>query len=250
MSKKIDQRRQEILSLVNEFGTIDFSELHKRFSDVSEVTLRKDLSCLDEAQKLMRTHGGAKSIPSALNYYYRSSINIREKQEIAKKASALIKESDSVFISAGTTCAELAKVLPDYPLYVCSDGVYTVSNIANQPNISVELLGGEVDLNIMRVEGPAALNRLNNMHFSIAFIGAFSIHPELGFSHGSSMTTAILEKVIENSDRSVVLADSQKFNYAFTQHRIPLDHIDCIVTNGELSEDYHTAFNNKGIEII
>ena len=250
MSKKIVQRRQEILSLVNEYGTIDFFEIRRRFPDVSEVTLRKDLSYLDETQKIMRTHGGAKSIPSALNYYYRSSINIHEKQEIAKKAAALINEGDSIFISAGTTCAELAKVLPEYPLCVCSDGVYTVSNIANQSNISVELLGGEVDLNIMRVEGPTVLNRLENKHFSLAFIGAFSIHPELGFSHGSSMTTAILERVIENSEKNVVLADSEKFNFAFTQHRIPLEHIDCIVTDGNIPKEYQLAFQSKGITVI
>ena len=250
MSKNIQERRKEILSMVNELGTIEFSAIKEMYPNISEVTLRKDLAYLDETNQLMRTHGGAKSIPSALYYFYRSNINIAEKQVIARKAVNLINEMEDIFISAGTTCAELAKILPDFPLRVVSDGVYTVSNISNLPNISVQLLGGDVDLNIMRVEGLSVLNALENMHFTTAFLGAFAIHPELGYSHNSSMTAAILEKVIEHSDRVIMLAHSEKFNYSFTQYRIPVSHIGTIVTTDKVDKNFLRNLENKGITIM
>lgn len=250
MSVKTDLRRQEMLCLVNELGTVDFSQIKDAFPNISEVTLRKDLAFLDSTNQLMRTHGGAKSIPSALNYFYRSNINFSEKQYVARKAVSLIHETDSIFISAGTTCAELARLLPDFPLHVISDGVYTVINIPNLQNISVELLGGDVDLNIMRVEGLSVLNRLDTMHFSVAFLGALAIHPELGYSYNSSMTAAILEKVIEHSDRVVMLADSDKFNYSFTQHRIPISHINTIVTDDKADTRFIDELKAKGIDVL
>ena len=182
MGKSIEKRREEILSLVNKYGTLDFAQLRKAFPDISDVTLRKDMQYLDDSQQAIRTHGGIKSIPSALNYYYRSNVNRGLKKAIAIKAAGLIRPGDSIFLSAGTTCAEMARYLPVFPLKVCSDGVYTVSNISMLPNMSVQLIGGDVDLNIMRVEGISALNYLDSCHFTMAFVGALSVNPDYGFA--------------------------------------------------------------------
>ena len=167
MAKNIDLRRQAILDLVNKYGTLDFQQLRNAFPGVSDVTLRKDLQYLDDTQQATRTHGGVRSIPSALNYFYRANVNTEKKRAIAAKAVSLIRPGTSIFISAGSTCAELARCLPVFPLKVCSDGICTISNISALPNISVELLGGDVDLNIMRVEGISVLNRLDALHYAV-----------------------------------------------------------------------------------
>ena len=105
MGKSIEKRREEILSLVNKYGTLDFAQLRKAFPDISDVTLRKDMQYLDDSQQAIRTHCGIKSIPSALNYYYRSNVNRVLKKAIAIKAAGLIRPGDSIFLSAGTTCS-------------------------------------------------------------------------------------------------------------------------------------------------
>ncbi len=250
MGRNIHERRKEILSLVNQCGTLDFTQLRERFPDVSDVTLRKDLQYLDETHQAMRTHGGIKSIPSALNYYYRSNVNQDKKRTIARKATELIHPGDSIFISAGTTCAELARCLPAFPVRVCSDGVYTVSSMANLPNISVELLGGDVDLNIMRVEGIAALNNLEGKYFSTAFMSAMCVHPDYGFAHNTAMTVAILEKVIEHSDKVVLLADTTKFFNTFFPYSIPITSVDVIVTDEIPPDEIVACYEEKGITII
>lgn len=250
MGKSIEERRHEILDLVNRCGTLDFSQLRESFPGISDVTLRKDLQYLDDAHLAMRTHGGIKSIPSALNYYYRANVNHDLKKTIAAKASALIHPGDSIFISAGTTCAELARCLPVFPLKVCSDGVYTVSNISTLPNISVQLLGGEVDLNIMRVEGISALNQLEGCHFTVAFMSALTVDVNYGFAHNSAMTVAILEKVIERSDRSIVLLDSTKARGGFYPHTVSLSSVDTLVTDDAFPAAAADALRRKGIEII
>lgn len=248
--KSIDARRMEILNMVNQSGSLSFSQLRDSFPNVSDVTLRKDLQYLDNTKQAIRTHGGIKSIPSALNYFYRANVNHEEKKEIAAKASGLIHPGNSVFISAGTSCAELAHSLPLFPLKICSDGVYTIINIAALPNISVELLGGDVDLNIMRVEGIAALDRLNSMHFSVAFMSALAADPDYGFAHNSAMTVAILEKVIAHSDRVIVLLDSTKISKDFYPYTIPFSRVNTIVTDHDFPKDIADRFRAKGIEVI
>lgn len=250
LRKSIDERRKAILSMVTKSGTMNFAQLRKAFPEISDVTLRKDLKFLDDTQQAVRTHGGIKSIPSALHYYYRANVNHDKKKAIAAKASGLIQPGDFIFISAGSTCAELARCLPIFPLKVCSDGVYTVSNISTLPNISVELLGGDVDLNIMRVEGISVLNRLDSCHFTVAFMGALCINPDYGFAHNSAMTVAILNKVIEHSDKVVVILDSTKVNDSFYPYSIPLSSADILVTDSEFPAEIADGLMARGIEII
>lgn len=250
MAKSIDKRRREILNMVAEYGTVDFTQLRKAFPEVSDVTLRKDLQYLDDTQQAIRTHGGIKSIPSALNYFYRSNINRDLKKSIAAKATSLLRPGDSVFISAGTTCAEMARCLPPFPLKVCSDGVYTVSNISSMPNISVSLLGGDVDLDILRVEGISTLNQLDSCHFTIAFMSAMSVNLDYGFSHASPMTTTILQKVIDHSDKVAVLLDSTKISDIFSPHTIAFSRVDVLVTDSQFPEEAAELLRAKGLEII
>lgn len=58
---KLQQRREAIVSLVNQRGTISFVELKKQFN-TSEMTLRRDLEALDQQRRIVRIHGGAKSV--------------------------------------------------------------------------------------------------------------------------------------------------------------------------------------------
>ena len=250
MGKSIEKRRREILNLVGEYGSVDFSQLRRVFPDVSDVTLRKDLQYLDDTQQAIRTHGGIKSIPSALNYFYRANVNRDLKRNIAAKAVSLLRPGDSIFISAGTTCAEMARCLPIFPLKVCSDGIYTVSNISTLPNLSVTMLGGDVDLNIQRVEGISTLNQLESCHFTMAFIGALSVNLDYGFAHNSAMTAAILEKVIQRSEKTAVLMDSSKVSNQFSPNIIPFSRVDLLVSDDGLPEEAALLLRAKGLEIL
>ena len=197
----MEKRRQAIRDIVNQLGEVNFAQLKELFPEVSDVTLRKDLKFLDETQQLIRVHGGAKSLPYLLNYHYRSSLHREEKQLIAAKAAKLINPHDSVYITAGTTCVELAAILPAMPLYVFTDGLNTAASFPYSPDINVEIFGGEVDLNVMRIGGPSVLDALNNLRFNIAFLGTPGFHPDYGFANLSSSIAAIFLKVIERSEK-------------------------------------------------
>ncbi len=58
----MELRRNAIVELINDKGTVSFSQLKAAFPNVSEMTLRTDLKLLDEANRILRVHGGAKSV--------------------------------------------------------------------------------------------------------------------------------------------------------------------------------------------
>ena len=58
----MEQRRNDIVSFVNENGSVTFAQIKERFAGVSEMTLRTDLKVLDQQNRIIRIHGGAKSL--------------------------------------------------------------------------------------------------------------------------------------------------------------------------------------------
>ena len=57
----MEMRRNAIVELINEKGTVSFSQIKDAFPNVSEMTLRTDLKLLDEAKRILRIHGDRKS---------------------------------------------------------------------------------------------------------------------------------------------------------------------------------------------
>ena len=66
MSKRnTQQRRHLIVQQVNELGEVSVEALNKQFN-ISEVTIRKDLSALESSGLLLRRYGGAIALPKEI----------------------------------------------------------------------------------------------------------------------------------------------------------------------------------------
>lgn len=110
----MEQRRNAIVEFINEKGNITFAQLEKKFPNVSQMTLRTDLKTLDEMRKIVRVHGGAKSVEVVLgtdDYIGQRAVrNVEEKESIAKKAIEFIRPNITIFLDSGSTTTELAKI--------------------------------------------------------------------------------------------------------------------------------------------
>ena len=103
----MEQRRNQIVELVNRKGSISFAQLKEAFPSVSEMTLRTDLKALDEARRVVRVHGGVKSVEQVVGtddlLSRRSARNAEAKQIIAEKAAALLRPNTTLFLDSGST---------------------------------------------------------------------------------------------------------------------------------------------------
>ena len=72
----LPERHSRILSLLQQNGSISVTQLSELFK-VSEVTIRKDLSYLEQQKKLYRTHGSAILISP---YISDRHVNVRRKR--------------------------------------------------------------------------------------------------------------------------------------------------------------------------
>src|SRR5690606_33186901 len=111
--KNITKRHQFILERLKDKGQITIPELIDQ-TQVSGVTIRKDLKFLEDKGLIFITRGGA----SLTNPYTidrpileKETINAPQKKKIARAAIRLIGQNDAVIIGSGTTAFELARQL-------------------------------------------------------------------------------------------------------------------------------------------
>lgn len=88
------ERQQEIISLLNEYGSISVSKLSKLLY-TSAPTIRRDLSALENQGKILRTHGGAVLRNAAENeipLMLREDSNNKSKKNNCTKGSMFYKK--------------------------------------------------------------------------------------------------------------------------------------------------------------
>ena len=126
------ERHQDILKLLGKQKSITVKELCNALY-ASPATIRRDLSTLEEAGLLRRSHGGAvlnEIFPDQIPVTLRANKNITEKKRIAAKASALVQPGDTIFVDASTTTFYMANYLRT---------VQDITVITNNPHLSIAL---------------------------------------------------------------------------------------------------------------
>ena len=98
------ERQNKIVEMVNTEGSVLVKELSELF-DVTEDSIRKDLSLLEKKGLLNKTYGGA--VKNRVNTHelyvsQRKGKNVEEKKEIARKDFELIEEGDLIFLDIST----------------------------------------------------------------------------------------------------------------------------------------------------
>ena len=248
----LPERHSRILALLQQSGSISVAQLSERFR-VSEVTIRKDLSYLEQQKKLYRTHGSAILISPYISDRHvneKEKKNVVEKQAIGAAAAALIAQNDSIIIASGTTMAFLAReIKPEGRLTVITAAVPVTQILSQDPDIDVIQLGGITRTSSVSVVGPFAEQMLRNFNCSKLFIGVDGVDPEFGLTTTNMLEASLNRAMIEAAQKVVVLADSSKFGRRGFSKICDLQSVDRIITDSNIQPLYLERLRERGIEV-
>lgn len=250
----MEQRRKDIVDFINEKGSVSFAQLEKRFTQVSQMTLRTDLKTLDEAKKIVRVHGGAKSVDVVLgtdDYIERRAVrNVEEKEEIARKALPLIRPNTTVYLDSGSTIAVLAKIWPDQPNFIFTNSIACVMELSKLKQPQVFLLGGELNKYSMSLCGVQALESVKKVNFDMSFLGITSYSPDVGFSCGVLMESYLKKAVLKQSEKKVVLMDYSKLDKKSTFHICYLEETDMVISGQNIPQEFRSGCEKAGVDLL
>ncbi len=243
-------RHDQILRIVSRLRTVTVQELTERL-EVSEVTIRKDLTILEEMGKIVRTRGGAllaEDRAEMRDIHIRREEHRDEKQRIASRARGFISEEDTIFIDAGTTLTLLALQIVEMNLRVVTDSLDAMNVLADAPGISLISIGGNYRKDAGSFIGATAIETLGDLQIGSCFVGATGFSAAGVFSSQNIIESQMKSKVLEVSKRRIILADSSKFNKdAFSVFARPSD-VDIVITDRWI--DGMRGLQELGVEVV
>jgi len=255
------QREKQILKLIGERGFLTFKEL-ERLVKGSPATLRRDLSRLQDAGKLVRVHGGA-GLPEALDgrqvtpnglsatpFDEAINLNRRQKEAIGKAAADLCTPGEAVMIDGGSTTLQMCPHLDGLNLQVLTISLHIVNALQFQKGTRVLVPGGAVFPEqgiILSTSGEDLMPP--RFHAPRLFMGCAAIGPQ-GLMQADFLLSASVRRLIDRADELVVLADSSKFTNPSGNVVAELSEIDIFVTDEGISADQRAMLEKAGVEVI
>lgn len=234
-NRQAQSRQSQILSLLREKMFLDISSLTEHFH-VSVATVRRDLSELEQAGLLRRTHGGAVSVNQVAQdspHATRAISHLAEKAAIAAAAAKMIADGDAVLLDAGTTTLEVAKLLAGRAdLTLISNGVDVVAELIRGEAKNVYSVGGEYSDANRSFRGPLAEEFIRQFNADKLFLNATAIDLDRGvILTASPMNAGVQRAMIEVSSRVIVVADHTKFTKSSLSVTAKIEDVSAIVTD-------------------
>lgn len=244
------QRRHTIMQLLQEQGEVSVEQLVQLF-DISEVTIRKDLSALETNGFLLRKYGGAILMPKEIIDENENDELTKRKFVIAKAAAERIRDHNRIIVDSGSTTAALIKQLNlKQGLVVMTNSLSVATELRaleNEPTLL--MTGGTWDTRSESFQGKVAEQVLRSYDFDQLFIGADGINLARGSTTFNELV-GLSQVMAEVSREVVVMVESQKIGRKMPNLELTWQQIDVLITDTGLSEQDKQAILAHGVEVI
>lgn len=243
------ERQAFILHQINLHNRVLSTDLSVLIN-VSEDTIRRDLNELNEAEKLIKVHGGAlsKSFHNAgmgADVYQHDS-----KKIIAQKAVSLIEDGMSLLTTGGTSIVEMARLLPeDLHVTFFTVSIAAAYEYAKHSNIEVIFIGNKISKSSQITVGAETINKISQINSDLCFLGVNAINEE-GISDNDWDVVQVKKAMIQSSKQTAFLTISEKLN---TQQRIKvceLNKVGLLITELDENEEVLKPYRRKDILVL
>lgn len=246
----MNNRANQILELLTEENRMEVSLLAEKLN-VSQVTVRKDLDALENRGIIKREHGFAvlrsmDDINGRIAYHYDT------KHRIAKKASELIHDGDTIMIESGSCCALLADVLTAQKkdLTIITNSAFISNYIRGKSDFQIILLGGIYQQDSQVLVGPMIRECAENFCVDLFFIGTDGYSTRTGFTNRDQMRAQAVRDMALRAEQVIVLTESVKFS----KHGVvPLNlknQIKTVITDNQITDSVIAELKSLNIEVL
>ena len=241
------ERKKEILDILETSPYVTVEYLSKKLH-ISESNIRKDLSALELAGAVKRSHGGVSlkdSDSMHIPFPIRMKKNEMEKKQIAIKAAGLVNDGDTVFIDPSTTCMYLAyELTKKRGITIITNSVNVLAYLQNF-NMRVVCTGGVLDSeDRAAMVGNEAIKRISEMRANIAFFSPQAVDNIGNMFDCYPDEVSIVQEILKYSSKRVCLCDADKIGKLSSFKQTDMNEIDIFVCDRSQQEKFGSLFPN------
>jgi DeoR/GlpR family transcriptional regulator of sugar metabolism len=241
-------RHTKLLEIVNENKRIEVAKLAEVLN-VSQVTIRKDLDALEQKGLLRREHGYA-VMTSSDDINSRLAFNYDIKRKIARLASELVSDGETIIIESGSCCALLAEELAfnRKDITIITNSMFIASYI-REGNAKVVLLGGDYQPESQVVVGPLTRKCLKDFFVDKLFVGTDGYSSKTGFTGKNLMRTEVVKSMAESANKIIILTDSSKFSERGVVSQFKIEEVNYILTDSDIPNDILENLKKENVDV-
>ena len=249
----LEERLDQITALLVEQGRVSVSDLSERFS-VSPVTIRNDLGTLEQQGRLVRTHGGAMSLPASgidlPAFALRKELHLPQKEQIGQAAAALVRDGDSIALDASTTAWQIARHLKDRrELTIVTNGLFVALEFLDSPSVTVVMPGGSLRAASASLVGDQGASILDRYHVQKGFFGAGGFTLEEGLTDTSQYEVELKRRMVQRSKQRIAVIDSSKWGQVAFASLAGVHELDHVISDQGAPPDMVDELRSAGIRV-
>ena len=230
------EREEEILNVLRTQGGFVTVKALCEHLFTSESSVRRDLKALEGRGLVRRAYGGAElsgGIGGFVTFSRRTRQNQAAKRDIARKAAALVRDGDVIFLDQSSTAFYLAGELARRNLTVVTCSI-EIMMLLSDSAVRVVASGGSLSgENRMCLIGGDARATFEKVHAAAAFFSAARLSPEGVISDYDREEILVREAMLQNAAKKVFLCDSTKFGTRAPWRQCDLSDVDVMVSEGQ-----------------
>jgi len=233
------ERRQSLLEQLRKQPGLRVREL-ANILEISESTVRNDLNALESDGHVTRVHGGAiiknDEFAQHIPFASRKDEYSAEKLLIARAASEMIADGDSIFLDASSSAYVLAQTIHGRNrLRVVTNGLDVAKVLAQNASNTVMLIGGIVSPDGSSVTGLFSEQIIQELYIQKAFVSSSGFTLERALTDVRIDEAKLKRLAISVAQEVIALIDSSKFGKDDLTSFARLEQINCVITDAGIN---------------
>lgn len=228
------ERLDQIMDYLRQKHTSTVAALSKRMF-VSEATIRRDLTVLEQQGFVKRVYGGAVLVESAqseLPLVLRAQQNSQSKSQIAAAAARHLRNGQTIFLDASSTAMHLIRHFEAMQsLTIVTNGLKTAIELQSLYQHTVYCTGGRMLHNSSAYVGAYAEDFIRHFNADIFFFSSRGVSDTGLITDASSDENHIRRVMHEQSRKHIFLCDQSKVGKIYAYNLCTLRQVDDFITD-------------------
>ncbi len=249
------ERHRNILRILAQENTANVPQLADLLG-VSQPTVRRDLTLLERAQLLRRTHGGVHRLEGSAagelkstSFHGSVELHAGRKRAIARRAAAQCQEGETLLIGGGTTTYQMIDFIAARSLRVMTNSFAIARDLMARSDGEVYLCGGKIYREQGVVLSPFETQTDRYWFADHLFIGIHSLS-SLGLMEVDPLLIQAGRRLMPQAQQVTVLADSSKFERRGGMFLSALDKIARVITDTGVAEASVQMLERAGVQVL